>query len=188
MEGTTYLEHPALGVSLDSRLKEGMSHTKIIEQSVIGEGPIVRPETAVTSERHHEQTCFKLPARPTPASGLADVETDINTDRSENSSPGITSEIFEQSVLREGSIVRPETAVTSERHHRQTGCDLSAQPTPAIVIVRKTDVNSDKHRLVGDFSSKEFVGDIRANRARGAVERPTGSGGCVTATSRTDMF
>ena len=28
MEGTTYLEHPALGVSLDSRLREGMSHTE----------------------------------------------------------------------------------------------------------------------------------------------------------------
>ena len=33
MEGTTYLEHPALGVSLDSRLREGMSHTEILEQS-----------------------------------------------------------------------------------------------------------------------------------------------------------
>ena len=28
MEGTTYLEHPALGVSLDSRLSEGMSRTE----------------------------------------------------------------------------------------------------------------------------------------------------------------
>ena len=131
MEGTTYLEHPALGVSLDSRLKEGMSHARIFEQSVLGEGPIVRPKTAVTSERHHEQTCFKLSARPTPASGLTDVKTDINTDRSENSAPGNTSEIFEQSVLREGSIVQPETAVMSERHHKQTCFHLS------------TDVNTD---------------------------------------------
>ena len=103
MNGTTYLEHPALGVSLDSRLKEGMSHTKIFEQPVLEEGSIVRPETAVTSERHHEQTCFKLSARPTPVSGLTDVRTDINTDRSENSAPGNTSEIFEQLVLREAS-------------------------------------------------------------------------------------
>ena len=94
MEGTTYLEHPALGVSQDSRLKEGMSHTEIIEQSVLGDGSVVRPETAVTSECHHEQTCFKLSARPTPASGLTDVKTDINTDRLENSAPGNTSEIF----------------------------------------------------------------------------------------------
>ena len=41
MEGTTYLEHPALGVSLDSRLREGMSRTKILEQAVLGEGSIV---------------------------------------------------------------------------------------------------------------------------------------------------
>ena len=115
MEGTTYLEHPALGVSLDSRLREGMSHTEKLEQAVLGEGSIVRTEMAVTSERHHKQTCFKLSAQPTPVSGLTDVKTDINTDRSENSAPRNISEIFEQSVLREGSIVRPETAVTPSR-------------------------------------------------------------------------
>ena len=59
---------------------------------------------------------------------MTDVKTDINTDRSENSAPGNTSEIFEQSVLGEGSIVRPETAVTSERHHKQTCFNLSARP------------------------------------------------------------
>ena len=145
MEGTTYMEHPALGVSLDSRLKEGMSHTEKIEQSVLREGPIVRPETVVTSERHHKQTCFKLSSRPTPASGLTDVKTDINTDRSENSAPRNTSKIFEQSVLREGPIVRPETAVTSERHHKQTCFKLSARPTPASGLTDvKTDINMDR--------------------------------------------
>ena len=74
---------------------------------------------------------------------MTDVRTDINTDRLENSAPGNTSELFEQSVLREGSIVRPETAVMSERHHEQTCFNLSAWPTPAIVIVHKTDVNTD---------------------------------------------
>ena len=98
----------------------------------------MRPETAVTSEHQHKQTCFKL-----SASGLTDVKTDINTDRSENSATRNTSEILEQSVLGEGSIVRPETAVTSERHHEQTCFKLSARPTPAIVIVNKTDVNTD---------------------------------------------
>ena len=81
-EGTTYLEHPALGVSLDSRLREGMSHTEKLEQAVLGEGSIVRPETADTSERHHKQTCFKLSARPTPAIDIVhktDVNTNINT-------------------------------------------------------------------------------------------------------------
>ena len=103
----------------------------------------MRPEMAVTSERHHKPTCFKLSARPTPVSGLTDVKTDINTDRLENSAPVNTSEIFKQSVLREGSIVRPETAVLSERHHEHSCFHLSARPTPAIVIVHKTDVNTD---------------------------------------------
>ena len=77
MEGTTYLEHPALGVSLDSRLRKGISRTEKLEQSVLGEGSIVRPETAVTSEHHHKQSCFKLSARPTPASGLTDVKIEL---------------------------------------------------------------------------------------------------------------
>ena len=238
MEGATYLEHPALGVSLESRLKEGMSHTEIIEQSVLGEGsivrsetavtserhheqtcvklssqptsasgltdvktdintdrsensapgntskifeqsvlgegPIVRPETAVTSERHHEQTCFKLSARPTPASGLTDVKTDINTDRSENSAPGNTSEIFEQSVLREGSIVRPETAVTSECHHKQTCFNLSARPTPAIVIVHKTDVNTDMNTDWSDNSAPRNTSERfeQSVLGEGSIVRP----------------
>ena len=90
MEGTTYLEHLALGVSLDSRLREGMSRTEKLEQSVLGEGSIVRPEMADMSERHHEQTCFKLSAWPIPVIDIVhntDVNTDIGTDRLENSAP-----------------------------------------------------------------------------------------------------
>ena len=90
MEGTTYLEHLALGVSLDSRLREGMSRTEKLEQSVLGEGSIVRPETADMSERHHEQTCFKSSAWPMPVIDIVhntDVNTDIDTDRPEKSAP-----------------------------------------------------------------------------------------------------
>ena len=105
-----------------------MSRTEKLEQAVLGEGSIVRPEMADTSERHHKQTCFKLSARPTPANDIVhktDVNTNINTDRSENSAPrnildvnldirlreGMShTQIFEQSVLGEGSIVRPEAA------------------------------------------------------------------------------
>ena len=35
MEGTTYLEHPALGVSLDSRPVEGSSYLEPVEQSIL---------------------------------------------------------------------------------------------------------------------------------------------------------
>ena len=40
-EGTTHLEHLALGVSLDSRLRKGMPRTDTLEQSVLGTGSIV---------------------------------------------------------------------------------------------------------------------------------------------------
>ena len=56
----------------------------------------MRPETAVTPERHHEQTRFNLSVRPTPAIVIVhktDVNTDMNTDWSENSAPRNTSEI-----------------------------------------------------------------------------------------------
>ena len=84
MEGTTYLERPALGVSLDSGLREGMLRTETLEQPVFDEGSIVRPEAADMSERHHEQTYFKLSTRQIPNINIvhnADVSTDINTER-----------------------------------------------------------------------------------------------------------
>ena len=164
MEGTTYLEHPALGVSLDSRLKEGMSQTKFFEQSVLGEGSIVRPETAVTSERHHKQTCFNLSARPTPAIVIVhktDVNTDMNTDWSDNSAPRNLSEIFEQAVLGERSSVRPEAADVSERHQERTCLILSAQPTTVLGIIHKTDANTDINTDRPDSSDQTQEGQPR---------------------------
>ena len=144
MEGTTYLEHPALGVSLDSRLKKGMSHTKIFEQSVIGEGPIVRPETAVTSERHHKQTGFQLPAWPTPTNGLTDVKTDINTDRLEIfSSKDYLRKIRALSAQRRVDRVTRYGGYVGTSSQTDMFFNLSARPTPVIVIVHKTDVNTD---------------------------------------------
>ena len=43
MEGTTYLEHPALGVSLDSRPMEGSSCLEPVEQSILRSPRITRP-------------------------------------------------------------------------------------------------------------------------------------------------
>ena len=81
-------------------------------------------------------------------------------------------EKLEQAVLGEESIVQPETADTSERHREQTCFKLSGRPTPAIDIVHKTDVNTDiNHRLVGEFSSKVYLGNIRAISARRGVNR-----------------
>ena len=50
MEGTTYLEHSALGVSLDSRLMEGMSSPEPVEQSVLNTLWVARPGRGITEE------------------------------------------------------------------------------------------------------------------------------------------
>ena len=73
MEVTAYLEHSALGVSLDSGLMEGMLCTELLHRSVFGALSVVRPEETGTPERpalasqtFHEQACFTLSARPMP--------------------------------------------------------------------------------------------------------------------------
>ena len=49
MEGTTYLEHSALGVSLDSGLMEGMLNSEPVEQSLLNTVWVARP-TGETSD------------------------------------------------------------------------------------------------------------------------------------------
>ena len=103
MEGTTYLEHSSLRVSLDSGLMEGMSCTEPLEQSVLEECLVTRPEGTDTPERpalasqtDHEETCLTLSARPMPDTDIihnANVSIDIYTDLLENSVPRIISDI-----------------------------------------------------------------------------------------------
>ena len=50
MEGKTYLEPLALGVSLDSGLTEGMSRLEPLEQSVLGTLSVVRPDERQTRQ------------------------------------------------------------------------------------------------------------------------------------------
>ena len=50
MEGTTYLEHSALGVSLDSGLMEGMLSPEPVEQSVLNTLWVARPGRGITEE------------------------------------------------------------------------------------------------------------------------------------------
>ena len=47
MEGTTYLEHSALGVSLDSGLRAGMSSIEQVRQSVLNSLLVARPVEAL---------------------------------------------------------------------------------------------------------------------------------------------
>ena len=50
-EGNTYLEHSALGVSLDSGLMEGMLCLEPLEQSVLNSSLVARPSNCITEER-----------------------------------------------------------------------------------------------------------------------------------------
>ena len=152
MEGTTYLERPALGVSLDSGLREGMLRTETLEQSVPDEGSIVRPEVVDISERHHEQTCFKLSARPMPDIDIvhnADVSTDINTDRPENSAPRNNSDVnlFKRNA-QDNQEVRPMEGITKSRQEELSGFELAVAGT-------------DKEQLPTSYSLEQSESIIR---------------------------
>ena len=65
MEGNTYLEPSALGVSLDSGLIEELLCPEPLEQSVLGGLSVIqldetdKPERpALASQMHHKQSCF----------------------------------------------------------------------------------------------------------------------------------
>ena len=101
MEGTTYLEHLALGVSLDSGLMEGMSSPEPLRQSVLGTLLVARPVEALTETDTPERPALapqvnyghsklKSSARPMldpDQVDHADVNADVNTDLPENSAP-----------------------------------------------------------------------------------------------------
>ena len=90
MEGTTYPEHSALGVSLDSGLRAGMSSIEPVLHSVLN-------------------TCFKASARPMLDPAIVnhtDVDDDIDTDLPENPVPMMNSQTnHEQSWFK--SSARP---------------------------------------------------------------------------------
>ena len=65
MEGTTYPEHPALGVSLDSGLRAGMSSIEPMRQLVLNTLSVIQPDEtdrpehpAPASQMHCEQSCL----------------------------------------------------------------------------------------------------------------------------------
>ena len=97
MEGTTYLEHSALGVSLDSGLMAGMSRLEPFEQSVLSTMLVARPvkvltETdtperpALASQVDYGHSNFELSARPMLDTNQAG-NAELYTDPSEHSAP-----------------------------------------------------------------------------------------------------
>ena len=131
MEGTTYLEHPALGVSLDSGLRAGMSSIEPTWQSVLNTLSVIRPDgtdrpehPALASQMHYEQACFKSSTRPMPDPDLndhTDVNEDINTDLPESTAP----------------------MMNSQMDHKRSCFNPSARPMMDSDIVIPTDVNVD---------------------------------------------
>ena len=97
MEGTTYPEHPALVVSLDSGLRAGMSSIEPTRQSALNTLSAIRPDEtdrpehpALASQMHDKQSCF-LP--DTDLNDHTDVNEDINTDLPESTAPMMNSQM-----------------------------------------------------------------------------------------------
>ena len=114
VEGTAYPEHSALGASLDSGLRAGMSSIEPVRQSILNTGfkssarpmldPAIQtdvdddidtdlpenPAPMMNSQTNHEHSWFKSSARPMLDPNKVDntdVNADVNTDLPENSAP-----------------------------------------------------------------------------------------------------
>ena len=90
MEGITWPEHLALGVSLDSRLIKKFPYLAPLEQSVLGALPAIRTDEtdrpkcpALTSQLYYEQSCFQSSARPMSDPDIVN-HTDVNDDMNTN--------------------------------------------------------------------------------------------------------
>ena len=137
MEETTYLEHSALGMCLDSGLMQGMSRTEPLEQSVLGAWAVVRLEETDTPERpalasrtYHKQACFTLTARPILDPAIAidtDVNADINTDLPENSAPMMNTD--SRLLKRYTQGCRPMKGITETRQVELSGLVLAIDRT-----------------------------------------------------------
>ena len=145
MEGTTYLEHSVLGVSLDSGLMEGMSSPEPLEQSVLNTLFAVRPEEGTTEKISD----WEPVAHPVPDITL-DGRPMEGTTYLEHSALGVSLdsglmagmsrlEPFEQSVLSTMLVARPvevltETdtpecsALASQVDYGHSNLELSARP------------------------------------------------------------
>ena len=122
MEGTTYLEHSVLGVSLDSGLMAGMSHLEPFEQSVLGTWLVAQPvevltetdmpeRSALASQVDYGHSKLELSARP-----ILDINqdgnTEMDTDPSERSALATHVDF---GLLHVESLSRPNVNVALDR-------------------------------------------------------------------------
>ena len=136
MEGTTYLEHSALGVSLDSGLMEGMLNPQPVEQSVLNTLWVAQPNGGITEETSD----WEQVAHPVPGATL-DGRLMEGTTYPEHSVLGVfldsglmegtsSPEPLEQSVLNTLPAARPEEGATKEISDWQP----EAYPVPKITL------------------------------------------------------
>ena len=120
MEGTTYLEHSVLGVSLDSGLMEGMLSLEPLEQSVLNTLLVARPGKSITEEISD----WEPVAHPVPDTTL-DSRPMEGTTYLEHSALGVSLdsgfmegmsslEPLEQSVLNTLLVARPGEGITED--------------------------------------------------------------------------
>ena len=142
-EGTTYLEHSAQGVSLDSGLMEGMARLEPLEQSVLNTLLVARPSETST-ERISDWEPVTYPAPDAALDGrLREGNTYL-----EHSAPGVSLdsglmegmsrlELIEQLVPIMRSVARPGGGSMKEF----TNWDAVSYPVP--------DVNLDGRPMEG---------------------------------------
>ena len=120
MEGITYLERPALGVSLDSGPTEGASGPQPLEQSVLDSSLAARPVGCVIDNvldwepLRNPATSYTLDSRP--MEGITNLERSalgVSLDsRPTEGAPCL--EPLEQSVLSSSLAVRPVEGITKK--------------------------------------------------------------------------
>ena len=120
MEGTTYLEHSALGVSLDSGLMAGMSSLEPLEQSIRNTLLVARPGKVITEEiSDWEPVAHRVPDTTLDGrlmEGTTYLEHSV-LGVSLDSGPmaGMSSlEPLQQSVLNTLLVAQPEEGITEE--------------------------------------------------------------------------
>ena len=142
MEGTTYPEHPALGVSLDGGLMEGITRS------------VTRPDGGSIREfakwKAHPVADINLDGRPMEGNTYLEPSA-LGVSLDSGLMEGLLCpEPLEQSVLGALSVIRPDEtdraecpALASHMHHEQSCFQSSARPMLDPNIVNHTDVNDD---------------------------------------------
>ena len=121
--------NPVQDSTPDGQLREGMSRTDRLEQSVLRAGSIARPDTADMSERHHEQTVCKSSAWPTPVIDIVhntEVSIDIYTDQPEYLAPRSISDVnLFKCKVQDNREDRPMKGMTNSHQGDLLGSELA---------------------------------------------------------------